>query len=117
MTVEQQPFKRVEQESFTMKPTMQQPWQRESERERWLGRAPDTRVYCDRVASHLAQIPRKAGQTQALEAVHFVLTAAAVQARRARAFVHVLLAVLAGEAGRAHATVAIYQILKERSQG
>lgn len=71
----------------------------------------------DRVASHLAQIPRKAGQTQALEAVHFVLTAAAVQARRARAFVDVLLAVLAGEAGRAHATVAIYQILKERSRG
>lgn len=28
MTVEQQPFKRVEQEGFTMKPTMQQPWQR-----------------------------------------------------------------------------------------
>lgn len=71
-------------------------------------------MYCGRVASHLAQIPREASQAQALEAVHFVLTAAAVQARRARALVDVLLAVLAGEAGRAHATVAIYQILRER---
>lgn len=31
--------------------------------------------------SNLAEVPGKAGQTQALEAVHFVLTAAAVQAR------------------------------------
>lgn len=31
--------------------------------------------------SNLAEVPGKASQTQALEAVHFVLTAAAVQAR------------------------------------
>lgn len=117
--MEQQPFKRVEQESFTMKPTMQQPWrrQRRRRRQRWGWGTPDTRVYCDRVASHLAQIPREAGQTQALEAVHLVLAAAAVQARRAGALVHVLLAVLAGEAGRAHAPVAVDQVLKREQPG
>lgn len=64
--------------------------------------------------SHLAEVSRKASQTQALEAVHFVLTAAAVQAWRACAFVDVPLAVLASVAGRAHTTIAIYQVLRDR---
>lgn len=63
-------------------------------------------------SSHLAEIPREARQTQALEAVHLVLTAAAIQARRADALVHVPLAVLAGESEQTHAAVTIYQVLK-----
>lgn len=63
---------------------------------------------CGTALSHLAEISRKAGQAQALEAVHFVLTAAAVQARRARALVDVPLTVLASEAGWALAAIAVY---------
>lgn len=68
-------------------------------------------------ASHLAQIPREAGETQALEAVDLVLAAAAVQTRRARALVDVPLAVLAGEAGRACAPVSVHQVLGGRETG
>lgn len=75
------------------------------------GRSVLTRVRGAVIDIQLAEIPRKAGETQALEAVHFVLTAPAVQAGRARAFVEVPLAVLAGEARWARATIAVYQIL------
>lgn len=67
--------------------------------------------------THLAQISREAGQTQALEAVHFILTASAVQARRARTFVNVPLAVLARKAGWADTTIAVHQVLIGRNQG
>ena len=63
---------------------------------------------------YLAEISWEASQTQALEAVHFVLTAAAVQTRRAGALVHVPLTVLPGEAGRTHAPIAVYQVLRRR---
>lgn len=72
--------------------------------------------------SHLAEWAGEAGQAEALEAVHLVLTAAAVEARRARALVHVPLAVIAGEARRAEAVVAVHQVLvredeKEEEEG
>lgn len=63
--------------------------------------------------SHLAQVPREAGQTQTLEAVHLVLTAAAVQTRWAGTFVHVPLAVLASKAGGARAAVPVHQVLRK----
>lgn len=75
------------------------------------GRSVLTRVGRAVIDIQLAEISRKARQTQALEAVDFVLTAAAVQARRARALVDVPLAVLAGEARRARATIAVHQVL------
>lgn len=63
---------------------------------------------CGTAFTHLAEVSREAGQAEALEAVHFVLTAAVVQARRARALVDVPLTVLASEAGWALAAIAVY---------
>lgn len=61
---------------------------------------------------------REAGQAEALEAVHLVLAAAAIEARRAGALVHVALAMLAGEARWTKAVVAVHQILaSERETG
>lgn len=70
-----------------------------------------TRVGGAVIDIQLAEISGKASQTQALEAVHFVLTAPAIQARRARALVDVPLTMLAGKARGAHATIAIHQVL------
>jgi len=99
-TVEQQPFKRVGQENFTTNPKTQQCSQKGS---RWW-----------RLASHLAEMSREAGQAQALEAVHLVLTARVVQTRCTRTLVDVPLAVLTGEARGAHAPIAVYQVLREK---
>lgn len=66
--------------------------------------------------SHLAEVAREAGQTEALEAVHLVLAAAAIEARRARALVHISLAVLASEAWRAEAVVAVHQVLAREEE-
>lgn len=66
--------------------------------------------------SHLAEGAREAGQAEALEAVHLVLAAAAVEARRARALVNVPLAVLAGEAQWTEAVVAVHQVLARENE-
>lgn len=63
--------------------------------------------------SHLAQVPREAGQTQTLEAVHLVLTAAAVQTRRAGTVVHIPLTVLASKAWGTRAAIPVHQVLRE----
>lgn len=115
--MEQQPFKRVGQENFTTNPKIQPCWQRGGRGGESKGgiRTIAGRILCAwtvvGAASHLAQIPREAGETQALEAVDLVLAAAAVQTRRARALVDVPLAVFAGEAGRACAPVSVHQVL------
>lgn len=118
--MEQQPFKRVGQENFTTTPkdtgsaskkrglkTLNE--EREDARTHWCGIVVG-------VVSHLAEISWEASQTQALKSVHFVLAAAAVQTRRARALVDVPLAVLAGEPRRARAPIAVYQVLGKRGR-
>lgn len=94
--MEQQPFRRVEQENFTTNPKIQQCWENGgcfsafgSKLQMIAGRVHARLIAYGKVAaqgggctaSNLAEVPGKASQTQALEAVHFVLTAAAVQAR------------------------------------
>lgn len=56
---------------------------------------------------------RDAGRTQAAEAVDLVVAAAAVEARRAGALVHVALTVLAAETRSAHTFITVDQVLRE----
>ena len=67
--------------------------------------------------SHLAEVSGEACEAEALEAVHLVLTLAAVEAGRARTLVHVLLTVVPREARRARTAVRVHQVLEGRGQG
>lgn len=107
--MEQQPFKRAEQEKLCKKTPKDTAMQAE--------RQPGVEVGGVGGASHLAEISREARQAEALEAVHLVLTASAVQARPTRTLVNVPLAVLAGEARGARATVVVHQVLRREETG
>lgn len=60
---------------------------------------------------------RDARWTQAAEAVDLVVTAAAVEAWRAGALVHVFLTVLAAGTRSAHTFIPVDQVLNERGEG
>lgn len=67
--------------------------------------------------AHLTVAAGESGRTQAAEAVHLIVAAAAVEARPADTLVHIALAVLAGEAWSAHAAVAVHQVLSQTGDG
>lgn len=68
----------------------------------------------NRSFSHLAQLTREAGRTQALKSIGFILTPTTVQAGTASALIHVLLAVFTRVTRRAKTAVTIHQILLKR---
>lgn len=51
-----------------------------------------------------------------MEAVHFVVAAAAVEARPAGALVHVFLTVFTAESQSARTFITVHQVLREREQ-
>lgn len=65
------------------------------------------------MTAHLAASSGETRWTQAVEAAHLIKAAAAVEARRAGALVHVFVTVFAAEARSARTLIAVQQVLSE----